>query len=74
MNFHNRLNESLKWRDVGRLEAGQNQVEEASLLQVAPKVWSPGYEINSKQVIVSPGGLSTGTSIGSLLCIECAMT
>ncbi|GFU38308.1 hypothetical protein TNCV_2433031 [Trichonephila clavipes] len=51
---HNRLDDSLRWRAVGRLEAGQSQVEVDRSLQVGQN-WSPGCGINSKQVVLSPG-------------------
>ncbi|GFU78896.1 hypothetical protein TNCV_307371 [Trichonephila clavipes] len=48
MTSHNRLDNSLRWRAVGRLEAGQSQAEETRWLQVAPK-WSLGYRIIPNQ-------------------------
>ncbi|GFV21417.1 transposable element Tcb2 transposase [Trichonephila clavipes] len=53
MTFHNGLDDSLRWKAAGRLEAGQSQAEVSRWLQVSRK-WFPGYGINSKQVI-SPG-------------------
>ncbi|GFW32487.1 hypothetical protein TNCV_676461 [Trichonephila clavipes] len=53
MTYHNSLDHSLRWRAVGRLEAGQSQAEVARWLQVALKL-SPGDGINSKQVALSP--------------------
>ncbi|GFY07431.1 hypothetical protein TNCV_5086161 [Trichonephila clavipes] len=50
---HNRLDDSLKWRTVGELEAGHSQAKVAQGLQGAPKVVS-GCGINSKQSILSP--------------------
>ncbi|GFU71132.1 integrase catalytic domain-containing protein [Trichonephila clavipes] len=44
----------LRWRAIGRLEVGPFQAEGARLLQVA-RMWSPGCEINSKPVVLSPG-------------------
>ncbi|KAF8781683.1 hypothetical protein HNY73_012057 [Argiope bruennichi] len=40
MGSHNRLDDSLRWRAVGRLETGQSQAEVTRRLQVAPKVVS----------------------------------
>lgn len=40
MSSHHRLDDSMRWRAVGRLEAGQSQAEVARWLQVAPKVVS----------------------------------
>ncbi|GFU10128.1 hypothetical protein TNCV_3449221 [Trichonephila clavipes] len=50
MTSHNRLDDSLRWRDVDRLEAGQSQAEVARWLQMAQK-WTPGCGINSKQML-----------------------
>ncbi|GFX28944.1 transposable element Tc1 transposase [Trichonephila clavipes] len=47
-------NDSLRWRDIDRLEAGKSQAEVARWLQVTLKR-SLGYGINSKQVVPSSG-------------------
>ncbi|GFX29327.1 hypothetical protein TNCV_3218611 [Trichonephila clavipes] len=47
MTSHNLLGDSLRWRTIGRLEAGQSQAEVALYLQVARK-GSLTYGINSK--------------------------
>ncbi|GFX52040.1 hypothetical protein TNCV_4653691 [Trichonephila clavipes] len=47
------LDDSLRWKAVGRLEAPQSQAELTQGLQVA-QMWTPGYGNNSKQVILSP--------------------
>ncbi|GFU35721.1 hypothetical protein TNCV_1203951 [Trichonephila clavipes] len=54
MNSHNRLDNFLRWRAVGRAQAGQSQVEMAESLQGARK-FPPGGIINSKQEVLSPG-------------------
>ncbi|GFW25933.1 hypothetical protein TNCV_1328891 [Trichonephila clavipes] len=51
MTPHIRLDDSLRWRAVGKL-AGQFKVR---WLQVTPK-WSTSCGINSKQVVLLPGG------------------
>ncbi|GFW63555.1 hypothetical protein TNCV_402211 [Trichonephila clavipes] len=48
------FDDSLRWRDICRLEDDQSLAEETQPLQVARK-WSPGRGINSKQVVLSPG-------------------
>ncbi|GFV67981.1 hypothetical protein TNCV_1872631 [Trichonephila clavipes] len=53
MTFHNRLDDSLRWIAGERLEAGTSQAEETRWLQMGQN-WSPGYGINSKQVVLSP--------------------
>ncbi|GFW61938.1 hypothetical protein TNCV_4669631 [Trichonephila clavipes] len=53
MTYHNHLEDSFRWGAVVRLEAGQSQTEVARWLQMAQN-WSPGYGINSKEVILSP--------------------
>ncbi|GFX37043.1 hypothetical protein TNCV_1175431 [Trichonephila clavipes] len=50
----NPLDNSLIWRAVGRVEAGQSQVEGVRWLKVARKC-SPDCGIKSKQVVVTPG-------------------
>ncbi|GFV02346.1 hypothetical protein TNCV_855681 [Trichonephila clavipes] len=45
---------SLRWKVVHRLESDQSEGKLARWLQVASK-WSPGYGINSKQVILLLG-------------------
>ncbi|GFV45810.1 hypothetical protein TNCV_2321701 [Trichonephila clavipes] len=54
MTSHNRLDDSLRWRTVGKLEAGQSQAKVVRWLQVARKRFF-GYGINSKQVALLPG-------------------
>ncbi|GFW26182.1 hypothetical protein TNCV_3396781 [Trichonephila clavipes] len=54
MTSQNLSNDSWRLRATSNLAAGQSQVEMARWLQVAQK-WSPGYEIYSKQVVLSPG-------------------
>ncbi|GFS99594.1 hypothetical protein TNCV_167221 [Trichonephila clavipes] len=72
---HNRLGDSLGWRAVRRLEGGQSQAEVARWLQVTQK-WSPGYGINSKQIVLSPrrSPKSIDVCTGSLLVIKRAAT
>ncbi|GFW49867.1 hypothetical protein TNCV_1885301 [Trichonephila clavipes] len=50
-NYH--LNNSLRWRAVGRLEVDKSEAEIARWLQVARK-WSLGFGINSKDVVLPP--------------------
>ncbi len=40
MSEHHRLEEGMRWRIVGRLEAGQSQVQVARELSVTPSVVS----------------------------------
>ncbi|GFV42768.1 hypothetical protein TNCV_841231 [Trichonephila clavipes] len=49
---HNRLDDTLRWRAVGRVEAGQSNMEVARSLQVTRKGYL-GCRINSKQVVLS---------------------
>ncbi|GFX34613.1 hypothetical protein TNCV_3658511 [Trichonephila clavipes] len=52
MTNHNHLNESLRWRAVGSLEAGQSKSEVARWLQMTQKL-AFDYGINSRQVVLS---------------------
>ncbi|GFS54954.1 hypothetical protein TNCV_3576541 [Trichonephila clavipes] len=53
MTSHNHLDNILRWRAVGMLEAGRSQAEVAFWLYVVQKR-SPGYGINSNRVVLSP--------------------
>ncbi|GFX60062.1 hypothetical protein TNCV_4557421 [Trichonephila clavipes] len=54
MTYYYRLDHFLRWRAVVRLEASQSLADETRWLQMTQN-WSPGFEINSKQVVLSPG-------------------
>ncbi|GFY28672.1 hypothetical protein TNCV_3440391 [Trichonephila clavipes] len=58
MTSYNCLDDSLRWRDFDRPEAGQSHVEVAQSLQVVRK-WFPSCGINSKQGVLSPGRWTT---------------
>ncbi|GFY04154.1 hypothetical protein TNCV_1199321 [Trichonephila clavipes] len=53
MTSNNRLDDSLRCRFIGRLEAGQSQAEVVRWLQVSRK-WTPTCEINTKLELPSP--------------------
>ncbi|GFX74903.1 retrovirus-related Pol polyprotein from transposon 412 [Trichonephila clavipes] len=74
MTSHNRLDYSLRWEVVGRLEAGQFQADVARSLQVARK-WSSSCRINSKQMVLCQesqprSSQSVNICIGSLLGLK----